>query len=1129
MSYVVNRCTQSGSERVNYDMTRRLGSLQGKWLIALCALVIGSACGDGGGSKDPVMDPCGGACPADECFAGTCVVVEPDVGPDAPDTDTGEDDADVGDDADVDPDAERKDCETDDDCPETSFCLVAGNNETGACQIGCREGGCEDGQLCDLETRECSDGCREDGDCGDEEFCAVPEDADLGACREGCRTDDQCPGELTCLPGSGVCVGVECNDDELCPPNFFCDSDLAHCVPGCTDDAHCEDGTTCVEGACVGMDCEEDDDCPEAQFCGDELRCAPGCRDDATCEFGQICPEDTRICRDGCREDGDCDLADYCEPTELACVEGCRDDDSCVPGNSCLEVAIDEDETMRRRCVPTPCTSDVECLDDFYCAIPQDEDEGECAVGCRLGDDCPVGFQCDEETRQCVDAPCNDSDECPLGFFCDPELETPTCVPGCDGNGQCPNDQPCDVETNTCGCGTDLDCAQSQVCDRGMCVQACTEHTDCGDGFFCEFDSGLCLEGCYDDDFEPNDTREDAMPIDTGQFDMRMCYGAEINEDYHDCFHVELGEEDELMVTAVFDSDVGDLDLNVYDPGDNIVAQGLNPDGREEITYEAPAAGQYTFCLFPQGNGFEFSYQLNVAVVRGQGCLDDADEADGNDTCEDVQGDALDLAFGQPHTRANRTICDSDEDYVAVNLLEGQQLDVEVSRTCGGGALDVQILDVDCQSVLARSDGDEVQRTVTVIAPVDGTYTVRTFAPLFGDEACYSANFLLSAGNAVCRDDQINNVPLEPNDDADNATLLDVQRGEPETFEGFAVCVEDEDWYSVLIQTPGDVLRATVCQNINDDPLRVEIRADGGNTLLVADEANGMCKTAETMPVNEPGIYYVRVLPTGDIVEPGIRYDLTVVSDAAEACLPDNFEPNETLEDASNVVGGQHTGTLCRGEFDQDWYRFELNSGDQVNITLTYDHEITQLGAVLYDTNGDIADILFPDEVDPDLDVLASGAFFVGQRDAGNWYLEVPTFQEGAALPYTVDLSIESPDCEDEFEETPNNSCEMGEDLSPFTDVRGFVCGPVGDEDWFCTDVAANQALTFRVEHFHFQGNLELEVHRPCGTLLDFSYNSGEDFEQVTIDNTEEGTYCARVFARSTVVQNRYTIEATIE
>ena len=76
----------------------------------------------------------------------------------------------------------------------------------------------------------------------------------------------------------------------------------------------------------------------------------------------------------------------------------------------------------------------------------------------------------------------------------------------------------------------------------------------------------------------------------------------------------------------------------------------------------------------------------------------------------------------------------------------------------------------------------------------------------------------------------------------------------------------------------------------------------------------------------------------------------------------------------------------------------------------------------------------------------------------------------------------------------------------------------------------AGETLRVHMDYFHFDGNLEMEIYEPGGsTLVDFSYNSGPDFEDVEVVGTVDGVYCVRVFGLSSLTQNNYSIEATID
>ena len=103
--------------------------------------------------------------------------------------------------------------------------------------------------------------------------------------------------------------------------------------------------------------------------------------------------------------------------------------------------------------------------------------------------------------------------------------------------------------------------------------------------------------------------------------------------------------------------------------------------------------------------------------------------------------------------------------------------------------------------------------------------------------------------------------------------------------------------------------------------------------------------------------------------------------------------------------------------------------------------------------------------------------------------------------------------------------------MALFERSQGYLCGPDGDEDWFSVSVAQGQQLTAVLEHFHFDGNLELALFEPgdTSTPVALSVTAGPNFEEVVVEDTVAGSYCARVFARDTVTENDYTIEATIE
>ena len=529
-----------------------------------------------------------------------------------------------------------------------------------------------------------------------------------------------------------------------------------------------------------------------------------------------------------------------------------------------------------------------------------------------------------------------------------------------------------------------------------------------------------------------------------------------------------------------------------------------------------------------------------MTIVPGQGCVDDAGEADGNDTCEEVQEDQIDLAVGVEVIVAERTICEGDEDFFTVDLRAGQELNATLTRTEGDEALDIQIIDTDCETVVGVSQDIGPLRPITFRAPADGTYAVRVFGELPEFEGTYDLSLTLEAGDAECPADTIEDLPIEPNDDEGQSTILNsfgLQRDQNFDLNGNNICAQDEDWYRVLIEVPSDIIRVTLRQSTADVPLRVEIRDLDGETVLDSAEDNSPSKTAESLALPESGSYFIRVSPTGVVPQTGISYSLTVLVTAANACIPDEFEENNIRQAASLISTGTFQATMCRDIQDEkDFYRLLLGVGDVVNVTVEYDHGIlAYMPTILYGPNGefDIRDFTMQ-QGNTNTDVFFGGQFLVAPSDVGEWIIEVDAAGQGESLDYAITVDIVSPSCEEgdvveDFDE-PNESCGQSSDLTPFTELNGFVCGPTQDVDFFGVEVAAGQRLIIDMEYFHFDGNLDLDVFEPDGvTLAGFSHQVGPNFEEVVVENTVSGRYCVRVFSSSTLTQNDYSIEAIIE
>ncbi len=1012
-------------------------------------------------------------------------------------------------------------CRDDDGCGEGEICT------DNACVIGCRgDEACNDDQICVDDA--CVAGCRGDDACGEGEICL--NDACVGGCRvddvcgegeicqdnvctAGCRDNNACQPLEACVDNQ--CAALVCERDLECPQGAFCDG--GQCAFGCRVDDECAEGEICQDGQCA-EGCRTNTDCPEGQFCGETLQCEDGCRSDVECNDGEICSEDSRQCVAGCRADDGCAPEQYCDleqgnPTEGVCAQGCRlrecpefqvcDPDTrqcqgagmCFGDNECGEGQICEPFF----CVEG-CRQDTDCADGLIC----DSEELFCRVGCREDQACQAGFFCDTEAEVCVEG-CRGDEECGQNRSCLPvEIDgqiTQQCVPTpCEGDGACDDGFFCDVEQGVCepGCRPG-DCPEGQFCDLNerACVLAPCEGDDaCDDGQVCL--DGDCIAGCRDDEGCPDNQTFCAVDRDAefGQCEV----GCRVDGCPGD-------QRCDTRTRQCTDSQCGldtDCDAGFYCRDQVECVEGCRNDGE---------------CA-----GDEICDDLTRACVTG--CRE---EDDGDDVCEDRQAQPRDLALGEPVEIEGR-VCTQDVDHIAFRLLAGEELLVSVFDGSGLGDVTASLLGPDCEGEVARLGFEGDPDRLFFVAPEDGVYVLRV--DTLGIEQTNAYTILAVRNVPACVEDA-----SEPNNEPLDADVVDVPQGTEVEVNDLSVCTGDEDWYAILVEQPGNAIRATVVQDPTDPALEVAIYAPGGELVLDSNSDPGESRSAQTGSLGQGGVYLVRVTSTDDVPFSGTDYQLRVLVNLDANCIEDDLEPNDSLAEAALVDGGQYELSLCQGRDDTEVFLVELQPGDRFNLALTYDHDLVapedQLPMVLYGPGGpdDVRDFTLRDgQSDTDRLAFNPDGILINDGDAGIWVVEIESGSGLEAIDFLMDIIVEAPACEEEEELTPNENCGEAIRLQPGGSDNGFVCGPTRDEDWFVVEANPNRGLDIFMEHIHFEGNLEMEAYAADGeTLLGFSYNAGPDFESIELEPGIDGDVCIRVFTQSRRVRNTYTIQTNLD
>lgn len=902
--------------------------------------------------------------------------------------------------------------------------------------------------------------CIDDGECPDDSYCRPDLDGIESFCvSPGCKTGehDDCGERMACDPEARTCERTEaCEGDEHCLDGWFCDMGDNRCRAGCR--------------------VLEEDLCPFDDF-GNEQRCDPEthrcarirpCCDGETCRLALPSQCDSPVdeescfnpnpCEDRCDADEDCeDADDYCDEDRF-CRRGCRDG-GCPGGAAC--------NLRSRACELTGCDNDGDCAEGSFCT-----DEGQCALGCRV-----------------------EPDTCPEGLFCGPAHQ---CGAGCD------SDRQCEVRN-----------ALGWYCVRGECAPPCRLDSDCGGGEICE--DGRCADGCRGDAFEPNDVRAMSQRLELdedGEHDEALALAA--CPDDRDWFHFDAPAGWNVEVTVHFTHALGDLDARLYPPGEDARAiEGGSQTDDEVFAGVAEEAGQWDLEVFARAGGTN-NYTLTVRVSPPEACVPDGDEeAVGNNTA----GDALELdaggARGDQRLR-NRTVCEGDEDWYAIQLGQGDALRVRLFLR-GNGVDENHELEFEVYGPGLPGPDDEpaflpnnqggggaMLRFVEFSAPLGapqveaGTYFIRVLGLDETQWGSYELRVEYERFRELCLEDD-----AEPNADADEAhdlmgvagfTRRHIAGGVeliPDIFhvlEGRTLC-GDEDWYSVELRA-GDDLDVAIVRNeaVVLGDIEIDIR-DADGAVVGNPGRNARRDNSATAVDLAAGTYWVRV----GAVLPEIEslYELTLLrtAEGAGECPADRFDrlqPNENRAQARRIEPGVLDNLiLCGGDGDEDWYVFQVDGVADLTIAIEFDQLQADLELDVYREGQDDAE---------NVDAVGGHSHSddelveLNDRLPGRYFVRVSALNPDHAF-YSLRVEIDERVfvCEDDPDES-NDAFDDAVDLGEALVERDsqWLCDRVpADVDTFRIDVAGNVTRTIAAQFlFGDDGDLALDVYDAEGMLV---------------------------------------------
>lgn len=430
---------------------------------------------------------------------------------------------------------------------------------------------------------------------------------------------------------------------------------------------------------------------------------------------------------------------------------------------------------------------------------------------------------------------------------------------------------------------------------------------------------------CEDDELEDNDNTEQPAPFPGGEVVGQICSGDE------DWFSVQGNAGGTMNVELEYILEDGNLNLQVFDPNGVSIGLSASEDSDTDTVAvaELPVSGRYLVRVFgPRGS--ESLYTLSATTTE-PACPDDAQE----DNDDPESATLVDLSDGSAEFIAQR-ICSRDDDWYAVDLSVGDGLSASLFFVDGDGDLDLQILDEEGRRLASSvSINDNEEATVGSVEAA-GLYFVRVYGFL-GAEGEYELSFTRIDGGTDCEDDT-----QEPNDSVNRARVIT-----PGTFNNLQLCPTDEDWYAVEL-AEGEIL--DVALSFVDADGDVDIEVQDPNEARIATGFTVTDDERVTLRARTAGLHLIRVFSFSPTIDNG--YGMTVDVLSADNCLEDDFEENDTAEDAARIFTGATTGLgLCQedGQFEDDWFRFTVGEVSDIEAIILFSHEVGDLDMELYE------------------------------------------------------------------------------------------------------------------------------------------------------------------------------------
>lgn len=616
------------------------------------------------------------------------------------------------------------------------------------------------------------------------------------------------------------------------------------------------------------------------------------------------------------------------------------------------------------------------------------------------------------------------------------------------------------------------------------------------------------------DDFETNDTCGTANVLTAGTYtDLAVC----ADSDY---YAVDLLPLQTVTFRAIYDPAVaaGDLDITLFGPNDcstfiTTETRETIPNSTqvaETITYTANVGGRFNILanLFA---GINVPYALEVDIQDGPPCVDDSREPNNSGT-EATVIPIADARLGTDNVITGLRVCDTDSDWFAIDLEEGDEIRWDITFDNAQGNLDAFIIAPDQTTVLAAgdSDADTESVTYTVATGEAGTYYLR----VEGKDPARNTYWLLTYVNGTGPADPACPDPFENNDSAGDSSPIGTGSY------GLLVCTGDDDWFEYDILA-GETIQIDLTFPHNQGNIDLFLYGNRSTTSTVAESRSFSDNESVTYTSPRDQTLKWRVTTSTNNVQ--APYTMDVTTTPAPGCVDDAFAPNGDSSSAPtiDVPGLYRALSFCEGT--EDWFQVQLET-EPFEAFLNFTHNVGNLDITVYDsTMTEVGtSTTTSDDESVQFTPAAAGAYFIRvfSPERARVSYDLMLYANGVGPADRV--------CPDEFE---NNDTFVTAKALPLglTENLQLCNGNPTDPDYYSVFVPSGATLDVEVLFAHTNGDINARLYRQnsSSTVVNSS-TSQTDNEELTATNSGTGeNYIINIYGNGTF-RSDYDLEVSL-